>query len=685
MVFPRAPAKIKNEAQEQSLFRARALQALGVITFFLLLLLARFAWLQVYAHSDYVTKSDSNRIRTRAIAPPRGLIFDRHGALLADNQLAYRLELVPEELRRVPGGVDALWREIAMLVALDEDARADFDRARSQRRKFEGVPVKLRLSEEEVARINLALHRLPGLSVVAYLTRRYPKAADFAHVVGYVGRLSESDLQRVDSKRYEGTNYLGKSGIEAQYEDVLHGEPGYERVEVDASGRTVRVLKRVPAKAGQNVYLSIDAALQSAVMAAFGADSGAAVAIDPDTAQVLAFVSVPSYDPNLFVNGISQRNYQALLADPRQPTFNRALNGVYPPGSTFKPFMAVAGLELGLRTPNTMVLSQGVFYLPGEKRGYRDWKAGGHGLVNLREAMAQSVNTYFYQLAYELGIDRMHDYIGQFGFGRTTGIDLPRESTGLLPNKAWKQRVHKQPWYPGETVVCGIGQGQINATPLQLANASAILLSGGLQRAPQIVAAIEDPLSAKRIPQPARVLGGSFIRDANSVAAVVDSMSAVLHGSTGSARAVGRTSSYWMAGKTGTAQQVGNYQRNISAAVRARYKNQALFVGFAPITQTPDPEQPRIAVGLIVEQGGSGAHAAAPVARKIFDSYLIDGKRLKPNALRVAAADAAPVEAVELLDPDQALQASEAAAGSEAAEPVQPAPANAPLRSEPER
>jgi len=673
-MFGRTQNRLKNDTDEQSLFAARALQALLVMGACLVLLLLRFAWLQVQEHDEYTAKSESNRIRMHALAPPRGLIFDRNGVLLAENKLAYRLELVPEQASKIDGGIDALWDRLRQIVALDDDARSDFEKLRTQHRRFEGVPVKLRLSEEEVARINLALFRLPGILITPYLTRQYPRGAEFAHVLGYVGRISVEDLRRLDLKRYEGTSYLGKSGIEAYYEDILHGLPGYERVEVDAAGRTVRVLKRVMPKAGKNLVLSVDTALQRAVMQAYGEQTGAAVAIDPDNGSVLAFVSMPSFDPNLFVNGISQRSYRALLDDPLRPTFNRALNGTYPPGSTFKPFMAMAGLELGLRTPESTVNSSGIYYLQGDKRGYRDWRVGGHGVVNMHEAMAQSVNTYFYDLAFEMGIDRIHDYMQQFGLGRPTGLDLHGESSGLLPSREWKQRVKKQAWFPGETVICGIGQGQISVTLVQLAHAGAVLAAAGVSYKPSLLLAIEDPVtglreSALRPPESA-----SFIKHAKNIVSVQESMKAVLHSRTGTAHRVGMNSAYWMAGKTGTAQQVAIAKQPVAGASTSRFKNQALFVGFAPAGLAPGSTQARIAVGLVVEQGGSGAHAAAPVARAIFDSYLLDGKRLLPESVRADATTYPAEAAPALMDPDAALEALEIEALSIPAAPSKPTP-----------
>ena len=607
---------LKAEADERRLLTARALQAFAVIALLMITLAARFAWLQIFGHDQYSAQSLDNSIRQIPIAPPRGLIFDRNGVLLAENRLAYRLELIPEQTKSVA----ATWQALSQVIALDSELKEDFERVRAQHRKFQNVLIKPRLTEDELARLSVAMYRFPGVKIVPYLSRYYPLGAATAHVVGYVGRLDEKDLARVDPINYAATSHIGKIGIESRFEDLLHGEVGYERVEVNAAGRTVRNLERgrkapVP---GKNIYLSLDIRLQIAAAAAFGTQTGAAVAIDPANGEVLAMVSLPSFDPNLYVNGISKTAYQALMLDPTRPSFHRALSGSYPPGSTFKPFVAMAGLELGLRTPSDTVFSTGIFYLPGAKRGYRDWKAGGHGVINLREAMAQSVNTYFYKLALDIGIDRLHDYAAHFGFGAPTGIDLNGESSGLMPSKAWKKSVSKLPWFPGETVVAGIGQGQVSVTPLQLAVASATLADGGIRRLPHLLLATQEnnfgPIVAAQV-QP--IDASSFITNPANLAAVRDSMIAVLHGSTGTARAVGNGTPFVMAGKTGTAQQISaTAPRNANGQVDPRFKNQALFVGFAPAMA------PTIAVGLIVEQGGSGAHAAAPVGRAIFEAFL---------------------------------------------------------------
>ena len=608
-------SRLKQDRDERNLFSARALQAIAVIAICLVALAARFAWLQIYAHETFAARSEENRVRVRPLPPPRGLIFDRNGVLLADNRLAYRLELVPEHAGEIP----ETWAALSKIMALDDELKADFERERKQHRRFQGVPIKLRLSEEEVARFALAAHRFQGVQVVPYLTRNYPLGSALAHVVGYVGRIDADDLTPEKIPAYAGTSHIGKIGIEAYYEAILLGKVGFERAEVNAAGRTVRELKRTPPTPGQNLYLSIDVKLQQATIAAFGEQSGAAVAIDPRNGEVLAMVSLPSFDPNLYVNGISKRDYQILITDPLRPTFHRALSGTYPPGSTFKPFVAMAGLELGLRTAQSTVVSRGVYVLPGGRQGYRDWKPGGHGVVNLHEALAQSVNTYFYDLAFDLGIDRMHDYLQQFGFGAATGIDLNGEATGLLPSKEWKRRVRKQAWFPGETVVCGIGQGQISATPLQLAYASAVLAEQGVARPPHLLRAMQNELrgalTGNRVPSKNPQ---GFVRNLENWQTVRDGMVAVLHGPTGTARATGAGSNYQIAGKTGTAQQVGAAAaRDASGELSARFRNQALFVAFAPA------DLPQIAIGLVVEQGGSGSRAAAPVGRKILDAFLL--------------------------------------------------------------
>ena len=605
---------IKDSASETALFRRRALAGFVIIAACLAVLFGRFFHLQVVRHDEFSARSDANRIKLRPLPPARGLIYDRNGVVLADNIPQYRLELTPEQVEDVD---DTLRRLGAVIVLSDEDLER-FRELRRLKRRFDGVPVRLQLNESEVAHFAVHRHRFPGVEVVPYLTRSYPQRELLSHVVGYVGRIDEGDRERLDPARYAGFSHIGKTGIERQYEDLLLGEPGYEQVETDAQGRALRVLQRMPPTQGSNVRLTLDVRLQEAVAAAFDGRPGAAVAIDPRNGEVLALVSLPGFDPNLFVNGISRADYRALLEAPYRPLFNRALQGGYEPGSTVKPFLGIAALELGLRTPEYTVSSTGEFRLEGSSHVWHDWKPGGHGRIDLREAIAQSVNTYFYALAMDLGIDRMTGYMMRFGFGRPTGIDLQGEASGLLPSREWKQRVHRTPWYPGETVIAGIGQGYWIATPLQLASALATLASGGERHVPHLLFATQASREASLL-RPVVAAEPSFIRDPSHVDVVREGMVAVMHGPTGTARATGAGSTYRIAGKSGTAQR---YRRRDASEydekkIAEHLRHQALFVAFAPA------EDPRIAVALVVEHGSSGSKAAAPVAKAILDAYLL--------------------------------------------------------------
>lgn len=499
---------IKDPRGESLLFRRRALAGFVLIVLCLCLLLSRFVFLQVMHHDEFVTRSQANRVKPRAIPPARGLIYDRNGVLLADNVPAFRLEVVPEQIKNMP----AMLAELGKVVPLDPDDLDAFRKQLKQSRRFENVPLKMRLTEDEIDRFAVNRWRFPGVDVVPYLTRRYPLGGLFAHVVGYVGRIDAEDLDRLDPVRYKGTSHVGRSGIERSYENVLHGTPGYELLEVNADGRTQRVLETHAPTPGRNLYLSIDVRLQKAAESAFAGRPGAAVAIDPRNGQVLAMVSVPTFDPNLFVNGISQADYSALTGDPDKPLYNRALRGVYPPGSTVKPLVGLAGLETGMRTPQDTVVSTGVFYIPGQQRGYRDDQRGGVGRVDLVGAIEQSVNTYFYKLALDMGIDRFSEYMGKFGFGRPTGIDLIGESSGVLPSREWKAANFRQPWYPGETVIAGIGQGFWAVTPLQLSHAIATFAGHGVPYTPRLAMATQDGVSAQPQPLANPPSGPSVIR-----------------------------------------------------------------------------------------------------------------------------------------------------------------------------
>lgn len=619
----RGRTPIKDQQFEAGLFQRRALLSFLAILAIISIVLARFADLMIVHHREYAARSERNRVKLQPLPPARGLILDRNGRILADNRLAYRLELVPERVRDMGHTLD----ELAEVISFDEEERERFLALVKARRRFQSLPLRLRLSEDEVARFALERYRFPGVDVVPYLTRFYPQGELFAHVVGYVGRIDPTDLGELDAERYAGTTHVGKTGVERYYESQLHGEVGFERVETNAEGRVLRVLERSPPRAGDNVYLSIDADLQRTTADAMAGVGGAAVAIDPRNGEVLAFVSVPSYDANQFVNGISRANYKALLEAPGRPLFNRALQGGYEPGSTLKPFMALAGLELGVRTPDYTIVSTGVFQIPGQEIKFRDWRRGGHGRVDLIESLAQSVNTYYYQLALDLGIDRMHDYLSRWGFGSITGIDLYGESAGILPSREWKRERFHQPWYPGETVIAGIGQGFNVATLLQLANATAALAGDGQRFRPHLLLALRSSFDQPLQPVTPELVWGKLVSNPAHLALVKRGLEAVLNSPSGTARAAAAGANYRMAGKTGTAQRVSrNRDSDVQAVLREGQKNQALFISYAPA------EAPRIALAVVVEQGGSGSASAAPVARKIFDAWLNGGDDKTPEA-----------------------------------------------------
>jgi len=609
-----AARRLKEAGPEAAMFRRRALVGFLVVLACLLALTGRYVVLQVVRHAEYHGRSEDNRIKPRALPPSRGLIYDRAGRLLAENIPQYRLELVPEQV----GDVDAAIAGLRTVLPISDEELERFDAERRLRRRFESIPVKLQMTERDVASFAVQRWRFPGVEVVPYLTRYYPEGALLGHVVGYVGRIDAEDRQRLESSRYVGTSHVGKTGVERAYEDLLLGTVGFERVETDVRGRALATLSRVPPRQGRNLYLTLDLELQRAAAAAFGGQAGSAVAVDPRSGEVLAMVSLPAFDPNLFVNGISRRDYAALLAAPQRPLFNRALQGGYEPGSTMKPFIALAGLELGLRRPEDTMLSSGEFRLPGLPQVWRDWQAGGHGRVDLTEAMAQSVNTYFYRLAVDLGVDRLGGYLAQFGFGAPTGIDLGGEISGVLPSRAWKRAQLAADWYPGETVIAGIGQGYWVVTPIQLASALATLAGGGVRHSPHLLRETQDGIDAARVPSALPTARPSFVRSQPNLDAVRRSMEAVMHGPTGTARAFGAGAPWRIAGKSGTAQR---FTRRAGAEydearVAEHLRHRALFVAWAP------SEAPTIAVAVVVEAGNSGSRAAAPIARVILDAWL---------------------------------------------------------------
>jgi len=581
------------------------------------LLLGRFVWLQVSQHDYYVTRAEDNRIALAPIVPNRGLILDRNGVVLAHNYSAYTLEIVPSQVQDVDATIDAL----AQLVVIETRDRRRFKKLLEESKRFESLPIRTRLSDEEVARFVAQRYRFPGVEIKARLFRQYPRGAFASHALGYIGRIAEGDLQRVETwdeaANYRGTDHFGKAGLERHYERDLHGISGYEKVEVSAGGRVVRALTRVAPVPGNNLTLTLDARLQEIAEQAFGARRGALVAIEPATGGILALVSMPNYDPNLFVDGIGAADWEALNNSPDKPMVNRALNGAYPPGSTFKPFMALAGLALGKRTPEQAIADPGYFSFGG--RLFMDNKKGGHGMVDLHKSMVHSCNTYYYQLAHDMGIENIAGFMAQFGFGSRTGIDIEGESEGVLPSPAWKKKRFRKPeqqrWYAGETISIGIGQGYNAFTPIQLAQATATLANDGVMFRPHLVGHVADARTGRRRPIEPEPLRKLPLQQAH-IDVVKRALVGAVHEGTG-ARAF-KDAGYVVAGKTGTAQVFSlrgqQYQKE---RIRDNLRDHSLFVAFAPA------DAPRIALAVLVENGGFGAQAAAPIARQVFDYYLL--------------------------------------------------------------
>lgn len=640
--------RLKNQAAETAQFRARALLGFAVVVLALVGLAGWYFKLQVLDHADYAKRSQDNRIKPRPVVPARGIIYDRKGRILADNVPAYRLDVVPEDA----GDPKQLIAELSKIIALSPEDIARFKEAREASRSFRAVTLKLRLTDEEAARFAVDQWRFPGVSIEPYLTRRYPYGALFAHVVGYVGRTDKRDIEQYGEDHALFT-HTGRSGIERYYDELLRGEVGYEEVKTNVEGRALGRVGRVPATAGTDLRLSVDVDLQRTLVEAFGDHDGAAVAIDPDNGEILAMVSLPSYDPNLFVNGISSADYRALMDNPSRPLFNRNVLGGGPPGSTVKPFMALAALESGLRRPEDKVFSTGVFHIPGQRRGYRD-AHGGSGWVDMRESISQSVNYYYYKLAYEMGIDKLSHYMHRYGFGAPTGIDMVGENDGVVPSPQWKAKHSPEPWYPGETVIAGIGQGFWVATTLQLVQGVAALADDGVRHRPHLARDRRDGFrnSWTPLPQPAPQ---RLTDNPDFVRVVQEGMQGTVHGARGTARAMAVGAPYRMAGKTGTAQRVGR-KGNVSVnphSLPLHLRHQAWFVGYAPA------EKPQIAVAVMVEHGGYGGSTAAPIARKLFDAWLL-GKYPEPDpeAIQVTATGTRAVDAPVAATAQEAARAA---------------------------
>lgn len=598
----------------------RALVATLAVLALMGVLLGRMTYLQVLGFQHYSTLSHENRVKLVAIPPTRGLIYDRNGVLLAENRPSFRLIVTPEEVR----DMDDMLRRLGQVIELSEGDLERFRDLLARKRRFEEIPLKFRLSPEEVARFAVDRHRFPGVEVQAELSRHYPHGEVAVHALGYVGRINPQELQRLEEDgklaNYSGTSHIGKTGVERYYQDLLHGTVGVERIETNALGRPIRTLERDPPIPGQDIYLTLDMRLQRAAEAALGDYSGSVVAIDPKNGEVLAFVSKPGYDPNLFVNGIDYATYQDLQRDHDQPLFNRALRGQYPPASTLKPFIGLAALEENTVAASSTVYCPGAYQLPGNDHRYRCWKRAGHAHTNLYEAIAESCDVYFYDVAYRLGIDAMSRHMDAFNFGRRTGIDLSGELSGINPSREWKRAAKGESWYHGETVIAGIGQGYWLTTPLQLAQATAILANRGHRIRPHLLYG-RRPANAERpirhLPEPA---GDPIeLKNDRHWDEVIAAMRGVVHGRTGTARRVSEDMEYEMAGKTGTSQVFGLPQDRSEydpEEIALRLRDHALFIAFAPI------EEPRLAVAVVVENGGSGSAVAAPIAREVIDAYL---------------------------------------------------------------
>jgi len=618
---------IKDVHSERRLFLARVILAIVVSLLLMGTVVARLVQLQVVDHELFAEKSQGNRVRIEPVPPIRGLVFDRKGRVIAENLPAYQLELIPEQV----GDLDDTLNRLAAINLIEfEDIERFKDLSRSGPR-FKPVTLKFRLTEEEIANFAIQRPRFPGVDFRPRLVRHYPDGELVAHAVGYVGALSTDDLQRLDPASYAGTSHTGKTGVESSFESDLHGDAGYRHLIANARGRQVpsdtsELLDSLPVDQtpvpGANVYLSIDLDLQRIAAKALEGRRGALVALDPRNGEILALVSAPSFDPNLFAVGMSTSQYRELSTNPDRPLFNRAVRGAYPPGSTIKPILALAALDTRATSLTHKTICHGYFQLPNDDHRYRDWKPEGHGPVDLHDAIAQSCDVYFYEISGDIGIDNMHDYLDRFGLGTKTGVDVGGESSGLVPSREWKKNNFRdrdnQRWYHGETVIASIGQGYMLATPLQLAAAAGTLATRGERYRPHMIAAVEDALTGeRRIVQPERLAAVDIDNDLywdNVIGAMHD----VMQGPRGTARAVGIGAPYEMAGKSGTAQVVSIAQDEEydDAELEERQRDHALFISFAPL------DEPRIAVALIVENGESGSGVAAPIAKAIMDAYL---------------------------------------------------------------
>lgn len=615
---------LKNVQQEKRIFRNRIYFSLGIVIFFLLLLVSRYSYLQIFNYDKFATDSDKNRVRLQPLPPARGYIYDRNGVLLADNYPVFSATMSRADVE----DIDDTVQRLTPIINLTQE---DIDRFKSRiqtAKKTERVALKLNLNETEIARFSEVKFQFPGVNIETQMTRYYPHGELFAHVIGYVGRINDKELKNINKDLYAGTNLIGKIGVEKYYEDLLHGLPGNESVEADAHGNVLRHLGRKDPIRGNDLYLSLDYGLQVVASEQLADRRGAIVAMDPRTGEILALVSSPSFNPNLFVTGISSKDYSALRDNLDQPLYNRAVQGTYPPGSTIKPMFGLGGLHYNLVDWSTAISDPGYFSLPGDSHRFRDWRKSGHGSVNLHKAQVVSCDTYYYILAYRMGIDRMNTWMRQFGFGEKTGVDLPSESTGLYPSQEWKLRTRKTKWLKGETISVSIGQGAFTATPLQLAMATAITSNEGQHVVPHVLRESKGtkPYTVHNAPDGKIIFNGKpedWVKMRDAMVDVIE---------TGTGRRI-RTPMYKIAGKTGTAQvkSIAQGKRYNEALLTERQLDHGLFVGFAPA------DKPEIAIAVIWENGKHGG-SAAQLARPIFDYWLLKHNKspIRPSAAQVS-------------------------------------------------
>ena len=601
----RTTRQIKNPQIEAKIFSSRIVISVLLIVVGIFIIFSRFFYLQVIQHSTLLKDSEKNRIKTTALSPARGFIYDRNGELLVENVPTYRLVVVPEK----SDDITKKLTDLRVFVDLDDNKYREILKKIEFRQPFKPLIIKSKLNEKELSSFLARKYLYNGFNVEPYLIRHYKYTNILAHVVGYVGRINDKDKKRLDKKLYRGTDYTGKLGVEKYYEGVLHGKPGKLIVETNAKGRVLKTIDKVLPISGQDITLTIDIGLQKTAYEALGDLTGSAIAIDPNNGEILAMVSKPGFDPNDFVNGISHKKYAKLINAPEKPLFNRSIKGGYEPGSTFKPYMALAGLYYKVIDLNYTMFSKGYFQLPNQTHKYHDWKRGGHGKINIKQSLTQSVNSFYFSLAVKLGIDRIHDFLSEFKFGVRSGIGLIGEKKGLLPSRAWKKATKNMVWFPGETVITGIGQGFLVSTPIQLATSLSILANKGNFIQPHLI----KKKTVKKQPIPLDIKPEYWD-------VVHQGMIGVVHGKKGSAHAIANKN-YLTAGKSGTSQVYGKKEKDIynrNLKIPKHLRNHALFIAFAPA------DNPKIAVVVVAEHGQSGPKVAAPIAKKIIEKYLMD-------------------------------------------------------------